>query len=432
MMNLSVATAPQKKGFQLTRKRIIGIALASVGVMLLLFSAPSFNEMSVSLITFAPDGVANVPEIPVPTQAYAIFAGIILIASGVLGALDREGQTRLTNTALTLGGLLLIPTLIIITHSGNRANLVAFLVISLRLATPIAIGAMAGIWCERSGVVNIAIEGMMLVGACFGFTVMYYLRTSVPTEQFWQIQVFAVGIAVLSAGLVALLHAWQSITFGIDQIISGTVINILALGVTSFVRREYLASTQAGIDRLPTLSIPILKDIPIVGEAFFVNQPIFFLMFAIIIGTHVMLFYTQWGLRTRAVGEKPSAADTLGIRVNRVRWINVFIGGLIAGLAGAWFSLEQTGSFSDGMTNGRGFIALAAMIFGKWTPLGAFGGALLFGFSDMLGDRFQVIGVPVPYQFLQMVPYVLTMIVVAGLVGKAVAPKAIGVPYKKE
>jgi simple sugar transport system permease protein len=428
----SLTVAPTKKGFQLTRKRILGIALALIGALMLGFSVPSLDASAVSLLTFAPDGVEGVPQIPVPTQAYALIVGLILLGTGVLAALELEGQARLTNAALVTGGLLLIPTLIIITHAGNRANLVAFLVISLRLATPIAIGAMAGIWCERSGVINIAIEGMMLTGACFGFTVLFYLRTSVPADQFWQIQTVAVAVAVLVGGLVALLHAWLSITFAIDQIISGTVINILAVGVTSFIRREYLASTQAGIERLPSLGIPVLKDIPIIGEAFFVNQPIFFMMFVIIIGTHVMLFYTRWGLRTRAVGEKPSAADTLGIRVNRVRWTNVFIGGLIAGLAGAWFSLEQTGSFSDGMTNGRGFIALAAMIFGKWTPFGAFAGALLFGFSDMLGDRFQVIGVPVPYQFLQMVPYVLTMVVVAGLVGRAVAPKAIGTAYKKE
>lgn len=428
----SLTVAPTKQGFQFTRKRILGVALAIISALLLFFSVPSLDANAVSLLTFAPDGVAGVPQIPVPTQAYTLVVALIMLGAGGLAALELEGRARLTNSALLVGGLLLIPTLIIVTHVGNRANLVAFLVISLRLATPIAIGAMAGIWCERSGVINIAIEGMMLTGACFGFTVLFYLRTSVPADQFWQIQTVAVAVAVLVGGLVALLHAWLSITFAIDQIISGTVINILAVGVTSFVRREYLASTQAGIERLPSFGIPILKDIPVIGEAFFVNQPIFFMMFVVIIGTHVILFYTRWGLRTRAVGEKPSAADTLGIRVNRVRWTNVFIGGLIAGLAGAWFSLEQTGSFSDGMTNGRGFIALAAMIFGKWTPFGAFAGALLFGFSDMLGDRFQVIGVPVPYQFLQMVPYVLTMVVVAGLVGRAVAPKAIGTAYKKE
>jgi simple sugar transport system permease protein len=169
-----------------------------------------------------------------------------------------------------------------------------------------------------------------------------------------------------------------------------------------------------------------------VGDVFFFGRPIFYSMFIILIVTHVVLFYTRWGLRTRAVGENPRAADTLGIKVNRNRWINVIIGGLIAGLAGAWFSLETNGSFDDNMTSGRGFIALAAMIFGKWTPIGAFGGGLLFGFSDALGQRFQFLGVPIPPQFLQMVPYVITIVVLAGLVGRAVAPKADGVPYEKE
>ncbi|MBE2267070.1 MAG: ABC transporter permease, partial [Anaerolinea sp.] len=183
---------------------------------------------------------------------------------------------------------------------------------------------------------------------------------------------------------------------------------------------------------LQPISIPVLSDIPVVGEVLFEGRPIFYSMFILLIVTHVVLFYTRWGLRTRAVGENPRAADSLGINVIRNRWINVIIGGLIAGLAGAWFSLETNGSFDDNMTSGRGFIALAAMIFGKYTPIGAFGGGLLFGFSDALGQRFQFLGVPVPPQFLQMVPYIITIVVLAGLVGRAVAPKADGVPYDKE
>ena len=236
----------------------------------------------------------------------------------------------------------------------------------------------------------------------------------------------------MTGGLSALLHAWLSITFRTDQIVSGTVINFLALGITSFIRREVLLSTEAGGAPLQDFAIPILSDLPVVGDAIFTNQPIFFMMFIIVIGTHIALFYTRWGLRTLAVGEHPHAADTLGINVNRTRWINVFVGGLIAGLAGAWFSLEVTASFNDGMTNGNGFIALAAVIFGKWTPFGAFGAALLFGFSDAMQIRLQSIGVEFPVQFLQMVPYVVTIVVLAGFIGRASAPKAIGQPYVKE
>jgi simple sugar transport system permease protein len=241
-----------------------------------------------------------------------------------------------------------------------------------------------------------------------------------------------VVVSVLSGGIVSLLHGWLSITFATDQIVSGTVINILAIGVTSFIRREVLLSSEAGLTTLPAIKIPILSDIPIIGPALFIQKPIFFLMFGVIILTHIVLFHTRWGLRTRAVGENPHAADTLGIKVNQMRWINVFIGGMIAGLAGAWFTLETTGRFTDNMTDGTGFIALAAMIFGKWTPFGAFGGALLFGLANAIGARFQIIDVPVPPQFLQMVPYLVTLMVLAGLVGRAIPPRAVGKPYKKE
>jgi simple sugar transport system permease protein len=176
----------------------------------------------------------------------------------------------------------------------------------------------------------------------------------------------------------------------------------------------------------------VLKDIPIVGEVFFDGKPIFYLMFILLILTHVIMFYTRWGLRTRAVGENPHAADTLGINVIRTRWINVVIGGMIAGLAGAWLTLETTGTFDDAMTAGRGFIALAAMIFGKYLPFGAFGGGLLFGFSSALETRFQILGVTLPPQFLQMIPYVVTIVVLAGLVGRSRPPAADGIPYEKE
>jgi simple sugar transport system permease protein len=336
---------------------------------------------------------------------------------------------------MAVAGILIYPSPLAAAASGGRTNVVTIFTESLRLATPIAIGAMAGIWCERTGVINIAIEGMMLTGAALGFATLFYLQNIwfvFPPEQINIALTIAVLIAVIAGGLVSLLHAWLSITFATDQIVSGTVINIFALGATSFIRREVLLSTTTGLTRLPEVSIPGLSKIPIIGPALFVGKPIFFLMFVVIIFTHIVMFHTRWGLRTRAVGENPHAADTLGISVNRMRWINVFIGGMIAGLAGAWFSLEATGRFTDGMTTGKGFIALAAMIFGKWTPFGAFGGALLFGFSETLGFRFQIVGVPVPPQFLQMVPYVVTIVVLAGLVGRAVPPKAIGQPYKKE
>ncbi len=417
------------KRFRLERRHIYAVLFGVFG-LLLLSNAGLQKPETITTFTFgAQDGLA---PLAVATQAFVIAASFVSLGVGAFSLLAPETLRRWIAPAAGLGAFVLLLSLLVIGAAGKTTDASTLIRSSFQLATPIMIGALAGIWCERSGVINIAIEGMMLVGACFGFWVLYYLRLAVPADQYGVALTAGVIIAVLGGGLIALLHAWLSIRFAIDQIISGTVINILAAGVTAFIRREYLASTEAGLDRLPTFSIPILKDIPLVGNIFTNGQPIFYLMFVLLIGSHIVLFYTRWGLRTRAIGEKPSAADTLGINVNRMRWTNVFVAGLIAGLGGAWFSLEITGTFTEGMTRGSGFIALAAMIFGNWTPFGAFGGALLFGFSDALGLRFQILDVPVPYQFLQMVPYIITLVVLAGLVGKADAPKAIGVPYKKE
>ncbi len=420
--------------FKLTRRRIIAILLLLLGAFIFLQAGTIDSEL-ITTLTFESRSTGEQPavgDIPVPTAPYLLVIGTLFIISGALNLVElRELRwRRLSLALLALCGALFIPTVIIAAAAGNETNLTTIIAESLRLATPLAIGAMAGIWCERAGVVNIAIEGMMLFAACFGFTTLFFLRgTSLPLET---AQLLAVIIAVLAGGLIALLHGWLSITFRTDQIVSGTVINILAVGVTSFVRREYLLSTEAGAAKLGNFAIPILSDLPVIGDAIFTNQPIFFMMFVILALTHIMLFYTRWGLRTRAVGEHPHAADTLGINVNRTRWVNVFISGMVAGLAGAWFSLEATGSFNDGMTRGAGFIALAAMIFGKWTPIGAFGAALLFGFSDSLGIRLQMVGVDFPVQFLQMVPYAVTLVVLAGFIGRASPPKAVGQPYVKE
>ncbi len=424
----------RRPSFKLTRIRIIAIALLLLGAFIFA-QAGGIDGDLVTTLTFETTSAGETPSvgnIDVHTSSYLLVIGILFVSAGILNLVEwQEPRPRRAGLVLMiLCGILFIPSVIIAAAAGNETNMTTIVAESLRLATPLAIGAMAGIWCERAGVVNIAIEGMMLFAACFGFTTLFYLRnTGLALET---AQLLAVIVAVLSGGLIALLHGWLSITFRTDQIVSGTVINILAVGVTSFVRREYLLSTEAGAAKLGNISIPILSDLPVVGEAIFTNQPIFFMMFVMLAFTHIVMFYTRWGLRTRAVGEHPHAADTLGINVNRTRWTNVWISGMVAGLAGAWFSLEATGSFNDGMTRGAGFIALAAMIFGKWTPIGAFGAALLFGFSDSLGIRLQMVGVGFPVQFLQMVPYLVTIVVLAGFIGRASPPKAVGQPYVKE
>ncbi len=447
----------------LTRMAIIAIVLFLLGLFILMRVSVTLTPNIQTILTLEAGDISQVPHVVIPTQAFLRATGILFMLTGIavifshiykretllriggpdgwirleknpkevqLSALGSRATQTLSRLGLILSGVIFIPMVLIAAAAGNSTNVTTMIAETLRLATPLAIGAMAGIWCERSGVTNIAIEGMMLFAACFGFTALFYLKNVIPDV--YLAQAIAVGVAVLTGGIVSLLHGWLSITFRTDQIVSGTVINILALGVTSFVRREYLLSTEAGLSKLQSIRIPVLADIPLIGGPIFDSQPIFYMMFIVVIFTHVVLFYTRWGLRIRAVGEHPHAADTVGINVNRNRWIAVFTGGLVAGLAGAWFSLEATGRFNDGMTSGAGFIALAAVIFGKWYPFGAFGAAVLFGFAQALSTRLQILEVGFPVQFLQMVPYVVTIIVLAGFIGRASAPKAAGRPYVKE
>lgn len=413
--------------FRITRVHIFAAFFVVVGLLMFLRVPGAFEADEISKMSFGSGKTA--PVWPAPTRNVLLVIAALYVVGGLVGLVNR--WPRLSFAALLVNGILIFPAILIGGAAGKQTNMLTMLAESLRLATPIVIGATAGIWAERSGVVNIAIEGMLLSGACFGFTAFFYLEPLMPDAV--NLALFlSVMVAVLCGALMSLLHAWLSINFNTDQIVSGTVINILAIGLTSFVRREWLLSTRAGRVTLPNIAIPGLVDIPIVGEVLFNNKPIFYMMFVMLIVTHVILFYTSLGLRMRAVGEHPQAADTVGINVIFTRYRNLIISGMIAGLGGAWFSLETVGGFDDVMTGGRGFIALAAMIFGKWTPLGAFGGGLLFGFADALGTRFQILNVPVPSQWLQMLPFITTMVVLAGLIGRAVPPAAIGKPYEKQ
>lgn len=301
---------------------------------------------------------------------------------------------------------------------------VSLLSITLITATPLTLAALGGMMCERSGVVNIALEGIMLTGAFIGYAVAFF------THNLW----IGVAAAVLSGMIIASLHAVLSISLLVDQIVSGMVINIMAVGITGVFYRTYLESaTSAGPGTLPHWNVPVLSSIPVIGPIFFENQFVTYAMLVLILVVHFVLFRTVWGLRTRACGEHPRAAETAGINVHFVRYVNVITSGALAGLGGAYFSLQQIGNFLPNMTGGRGYIALAAMIFGKWTPVGAFGASLLFSGSDQIGSRMQsVFHVQIPLQFLGMLPYLLTIVVLAGAMGRAIAPAAVGRPYKKE
>jgi ABC-type uncharacterized transport system permease subunit len=326
---------------------------------------------------------------------------------------------------------------------------------TLQLATPIALGALCGVMNERSGIVNIGIEGMMLTAAFVGFMAAVLVSDAMPDAQpgiLGATPALIVGVlaAVGAAMLVSLLHAWLSISVRADQIISGTVINITALGLTGYLNRLVPPSGSAGT--LPELRPPdALLDLPIIGwfvQMFFTSGPITTSVIIFVIVLQVMLFRSRWGLRTRAVGEHPRAADTVGIDVIRVRYRNVILGGIFAGLAGAWLTLEFNASFQNGMTANRGYIALAAVIFGRWTPIGALGGALLFMVSEALGIAIRsdpppgdlgvfLSGIQQSYpslynNFFGALPYLLTLIVLAGVVGRSIPPAAVGKPYVKE
>jgi simple sugar transport system permease protein len=295
----------------------------------------------------------------------------------------------------------------------------AVLASAVRQATPLVLGALCGLIGERSGVINIGIEGQMLMAAFIGFLVNVWTGNLL-------VAVFA---GVMTGALLGLLLAWMSVTLKVDQIIGGTVINILAVGLTGYFYTAGLLTKG----KLQPIALGPLADIPLIGPVLFDNPPITYITFILVFVVHYVLFYTRWGLRTRAVGEHPRAADTVGINVFKMRYINVIIGGGFAGLAGAFLTLEAVGSFERVMTNGRGFVALAVMIFGKWTPFGAWGAALLFGLASAIQTQLQFSGaLDIPHQFIGMLPYLLTIIVLAGFVGRARPPAAEGIPYEKE
>ena len=318
---------------------------------------------------------------------------------------------------LAFGLLLLIG--LSVAYGRNPRVTEAVLASTLRQSVPLVLGALCGLMGERAGVINIGIEGQMLLAAFMGFLV-----------NVWSGNLFlAVMAGVLVGALLGLLLAFMSVTLKIDQIIGGTVINILALGLTGYFYQVGL-STKGKLQPIP---LGKLADLPLIGPVLFNNPPITYAAIVLVFVVHFLLFHTPWGLRTRAVGEHPRAADTLGVNVYLVRYVNVILGGALAGLAGAFLTLEAVGSFERAMTNGRGFVALAVMIFGKWTPLGSFGAALLFGFATAIQTQLQFFGwVAIPHQFIGMLPYLLTILVLAGFVGRARPPAADGIPYEKE
>ncbi len=293
---------------------------------------------------------------------------------------------------------------------------------AIRLATPIVYAGLGGMFSERVGITNIGLEGTMLTSAFAGVVASHY------TGNAW----IGVLVSVMTGGLVSLIFAVLTIRYTGDQIVSGTGINIMALGFTSYMTQIIWGNRGAsdGFQGISDISIPIVKDIPVIGPIFGNHSPLVYLMPIVVYVSYYVLFKTPVGLRIRAVGEHPVAAETAGVDVIKIKYTGVIISGMLAGLGGAFLSLSHLNLFTRGMTGGRGFIAMAAMIFGKWMPFGILGSGLLFGFADALQIRLQSLGI-LPPQIILMIPYLLTIAILAGVVGKAVPPSDYK-PYKKE
>ena len=365
------------------------------------------------------------PPWTVRTAGIPIAVGICGAAAG-LWALMRE-QRKLGIWAIAVSGVGIAAALW--AQGREDASLEAvvstgLVAATLRFATPLAFAAVGGIFSERSGVVNIGLEGMMLAGAFFGI----YVAAETGS---W---VAGIVGAMVAGGLLALIHAVFTITLRADQIVSGFAINFLALGLTGYLFRSIYGAegTPADIPRIPALTLPgFIRDIPFVGPVFGNLSVMTWLLFALIVASWLLLFKTPIGLRIRSVGEHPRAADTVGISVFKVRYAAVIVSGLLAALGGAYLSFGFGGSFNENMTSGRGYIALAAVIFGKWHPFGAFGACLLFGFASGLAQRLQG-EADISANLLSTLPYVLVLVALVGVIGRSRPPAAVGRPYVKQ
>lgn len=391
--------------------------------------------IAVLFIRVVPDGVVTTFRMAGGQGAAARVApwvipsrpGLVVLALFALAmAVWAYRAPRWANLALGLALLSFVGAFLIWAAAGKSLNLLAMLQSTLVRAVPLTLAALSGVMCERSGVINIAIEGMMLTAA-FGAV----LGTTLSGGSLW----IGLLVAMLTGLLMAWVHGVLSIKYKVDQIVSGTVINILAVGLTSYLSGRFLQDPAFNwLNRAGTFApvkIPVLNRIPVIGPLLFEGNFFFYLTIALVIGLSILLFRTRFGLRVRAVGEHPRAADTLGVNVYLMRYAAVLLGGVLAGLGGAYFTIGSVGRFDEQMTAGRGFIGLAAMIFGNWTPAGAFGASLLFGFADSLQTRLQILGIPIPSEFLLMAPYIVTIVVISGLVGRATPPAADGQPYEK-
>ena len=364
------------------------------------------------------------PALQLPTRATGVVVSILLILIALAAAFLVRQSRRVPIWVIVIYAILFMFGFLAWAASGGTVPIPGLLIGTVGLATPLIFGALSGVISERVGVVNIAIEGQLLAGAFVAAIVSSITRQPV------------VGLlaAMVAGMLVSFVLAAFSIKYFVDQIIVGVVLNVLVQGLTSFLYSTLLSPNAQALNspiQFPRLNIPVLSQIPIIGPVLFQQTVISYIMYVTVALVYFGLFHTKWGLRLRSSGEHPQAADTVGINVNRTRFWNVSLAGAIAGMGGAYYTLVVVGAFNKEMTNGAGFIALAAVIFGRWDPIRATMAALLFGFATNLQNVLGVIGSPVPSEFMLMLPYVVTIFAVAGLVGRVRAPAASGRPYIK-
>ena len=429
MSNTSETTiVPMSEGIRNRERRSrisMGAFFLGAALVIWLVFISNLVPDAITRFVMTPGGSStSYPDWVFPTGLYLNIIAGICTAAGAYQIV--RGFGKRTYSVLALVVILFIFGFLTWASSGGQTNLGGLLRVMIVRAVPLTLGALSGILCERAGVVNIAIEGMMLTAA-FTSTVFASL-----TQNLW----IGLLVGVLSGGFMGLIHGILSIKYKINQIISGTVINIFATGITSYLSSKYIQKTQfqylnePGL--FPQIEVPVLSKIPFIGPILFHHNMYVFAMVFFVLLITFLLYKTRWGLRLRAVGEHPKAADTLGINVFRTRYMAVILGGMMAGFGGTYFSLGSSGRFDEVMTAGRGFIGLAAMIFGNWNPIGSMGAGLLFGFFDSLSVKASLLQVPLPSEFLGMVPYLATIIVLAGVVGRGQMPAADGEPYEKE
>ena len=397
------------------------LALISLVVFGVLTPSADRTRIQVSSSTDA----FSIDTFALPSRGTALLLSVVALglAGWVVWATANRRRTPVW-LPVVFGALVLTAFLIwVMAGNTNALPLTVLLAGALTAAVPLVFGAMAGLLCERSGIINIAIEGQLLAGAFLAVVVASTTGSAYA--------------GMLAAPLAGALVGWVLVMFAvrykIDQIIVGVVLNVLVIGVTNYLFSTVLTANPQTLNsppRLPTLAIPVLGDIPILGPVLFQQPAVIYLMYLMVAVLQVMVFRSRWGLRMRSVGEHPMAADTVGINVNRTRVRNTVLGGAVAGLGGS--ALVAAGlAFTKELTSGKGYIALAAMILGRWSPKGALAAALLFGFADSLRRVLGNLGSPIPSEFLAMLPYLATIFAVAGLVGRVRAPAAEGIPYEK-